>query len=447
MAANTAVIPIPEANVSARPPVTRWPRLPAMARTPPAKLGLLLAGLLCLTVIWGAAAAWTVAARASAENNIVGVSEPLALDAQQIYRSLSDADATEAAAFLSGGLEPVPLRDRYQADIANAALRLEAATAAAGSSRAGSVLATLTTELPVYAGLVETARADNRLGLPLGAAYLRQASALMRTTMLPAARELYAQENAQLAAANGQATAFPYLVMVVAVITGFVLVWSQLWLTRRTNRIFSPGLLLASVAGLATLIWLVISLSLAAAHTVTARDHGSTPVEALARADIAALQAHADESLTLIDRAGDDSFQQDFLTMQKELGPGLGTLLGTAATVAQGSPGGPAAAAAARSAPYWFAVHRQVRTLDDSGKYLPAVQLATGSSSRSSGVLFGRVDAALTRAIGADQAAFRAGAEAAQGDLADLEAGVIVLSLVMAAACVRGITRRLEEYR
>jgi hypothetical protein len=418
-----------------------------MARTPPAKLRLLLTGLICLTVAWGAVAAWTVAARASAENNIVGVSEPLALDAQQIYRSLSDADATEAAAFLSGGLEPVPLRERYQADIANAARRLETATAAAGNSRAGSVLATLTTELPVYAGLVETARADNRLGLPLGAAYLQQASALMRTTMLPAARDLYARENAQLAAANSQATAFPYLAAVVAVITGFALVWSQLWLTKRTNRIFSPGLLLASAAGLATLIWLVISLALAAATTVSARDQGSTPVEALARADIASLQAHADESLTLIDRAGDDSFQQDFLTVRKRLGPGAGTLLGTAAAVAQGSPGGPAAAAAVRSAPAWFAVHQQVRSLDDGGKYLPAVQLATGSSSRSSGVLFGRVDADLTRAIGADQAAFRSRAQAAQGNLTGLEAGVIVLSLLMAAGCVRGITRRLAEYR
>lgn len=449
MAAGTAVLPAPDASVSARtrPHVLRWPQRAFTGQTTPARLRLLLAGLLALTVVWGAVAAWTVATRTSATNNIVGVSEPLALDAQQIYRSLSDADATEAAAFLSGGLEPAALRRQYQADIAKAALRLETATASAGNSRAASLLATLAAGLPQYTGLVETARADNRLGLPLGAAYLRQASAFMRATLLPAARDLYAQENAQVAAANSQATAFPYVAVIVAAIAGFGLIWSQLWLTRRTNRIVSPGMVLASAAGLATLIWLVISLSLAAAHTVSARDEGSIPVEALARADIAALQAHADESLTLIDRSGDDSFQQDFVTVQRRLGPGLSTLLGTAAVLAHGSPGGSAAAAAARAAPDWFAAHRQVRSLDDSGKYLSAVQLAIGSNSPSSGALFGRVDVTLTTAISKDQGAFRAAAQAAQTDLAGLEAGVVVLSLLMAAGCARGITRRLAEYR
>jgi hypothetical protein len=448
MAADSAVTTIPDASVTASPAAQRRALRGATARTTPTKLRLLLVSLLALTIVWGAVAAWTVAARSTAADNIVGVSEPLALDAQQIYRSLSDADATEAAAFLSGGLEPVSLHERYQADIAKAALRLESATAAAGTSRAESVLATLAAELPVYTGLVETARADNRLGYPVGAAYLRQASALMRATLLPAAHDLYAQENAQLARANGQATAFPYLGVVVAVITGFGLIWSQLWLTRRTKRIVNPWLLLASGAGLATLIWLVVSLSLAGTQLDTARNHGSAPVEALARADIAALQAHADESLTLIDRGSDNGTNQaEFLVLQKQLGPGPGTLLTAAASVAQGSPGGLAATSAARSAATWFVVHRQVRSLDNNGHYSTAVRLAIGSSAGSSGALFGRVDDALTRAIGEDQAAFSSAAQAARGDLIGLEAGVIVLALLMAAGCAIGVTRRLAEYR
>lgn len=448
MAAGSAVTTIPDASVSASPAARRRALRGATARTTPTKLRLLLIGLLVLTIAWGAVAAWTVAARTSASNNIVGVSEPLALDAQQTYRSLSDADATEAAAFLSGGLEPIPLRERYQADIAKAALRLEIATAAAGNSRAGSLLAALTAGLPVYAGLVETARTDNRLGYPVGAAYLRQASELMRARLLPAARELYAQENTQLAEANDQATAFPYLAVVVAVITAFGLIWSQLWLTRRTKRILNPWLLLASGAALATLIWLIVSVSLAATSLDTARNHGSAPVDALARADIAALQAHADESLTLIDRGSDNgSNQAEFLVLQKQLGPGPGTLLTAATSVAQGSPGGPAATSAARSAATWFAVHRQVRSLDNNGHYSSAVRIAIASSPGSSGALFGRVDDALTRAIGEDQAAFRSAAQAASADLVGLEAGVITLALLMAAGCAIGVTRRLAEYR
>jgi hypothetical protein len=416
--------------------------------TSPAKLRLLLVSLLALFVLWATAATLTAAVHASAAANLVSVSEPLSVDAQQIYRSLSDADATEAAAFLTGGLEPLALRHRYQDDIARAALHLEAATSAAGNSAARSRFAALAAGLPVYTGLVETARADNRLGLPLGAAYLRQASEFMRATLLPAARHLYAQENAQLAAADRQATGFPYLALLLAVITGSGLVWGQRWLARHTNRLLNPGLLLASIAGLVTVVWLVSSLSISRAHLTSARDQGSAPVEALARADIAALQAHADEKLTLIDRGGPtDSFRQDFPTLQKRLGPGPGTLLTAAADSAKGSPGGRLAISAARTATVWFGVHKRVISLYDGGLYPAAVHLAIGSQSGDSGLLFGRLDTDLVRAIDADQAAFRAAALAGQSDLAGLETGVIVLSILMAAGSTWGIFRRLADYQ
>jgi hypothetical protein len=417
------------------------------AGSTPAKLRMVLAGLLAACLLWAGVAAWTVAGHASATGNVVTVSEPLSFDAQQIYRSLSDADATEAAAFLSGGLEPLALRARYQADIALAARHLEAATAAAGQSAAGSRLAILSAGLPVYAGLVETARADNRLGLPLGAAYLREASAYMRTRLLPAARGLYAQENAQLAAADQQATGLPYAALAVALIAAGLLIGSQRWLARQTRRLVNPGLLATSIAGIVALAWLLGALTVARTHLIAARDHGSAPVEALARADIAVLQAHADESLTLIDRSGDDSFQRDFLSLQKQLGPGRGTLLTAAAAAARGSPGGPSAAAALTGAPVWYAFHRQVRSLDNSGHYAAAVQVAIGRGQTGSGVWFVPFETALTSAIGADQASFRSAAQVGQDALTGLEAAMIVLSLVMAGGCVWGISRRLAEYR
>ncbi len=449
MAAGSAVAPVPV------PPAARlWPALrqvPGLVRagSTPAKLCMVLGGLLAVSLLWGAVAAWTVAGHASAAGNVVAVSEPLSFDAQQIYRALSDADATEAAAFLSGGLEPLALRARYQADIAQAARHLEAATAAAGQSSAGSRLATLSAGLPVYAGLVETARTDNRLGLPLGAAYLREASGFMRARLLPAARGLYAQENAQLAAADQRATGLPYAAVVVAVIAAGSLFGGQRWLARRTHRMVNPGLLAASIAGIVSLVWLLSAFAVARTHLIAARDHGSAPVEALARAEIAVLQAHADESLTLIDRGGDDSFQQDFLSLQRRLGPGQGTLLTAAAAAAQGSRGGPLAAAASTDAPYWFTAHRQVRSLDNSGHYSAAVRdaLRISTAPVDSAATFRHLDADLARAIAADQASFRSAAQLGRDALTALEAGVIVLSLVMAAGCVWGISRRLAEYR
>ncbi len=425
------------------------PRELLRAATTPGKLRLLLAGLVTLCLLWGALAAWVVSQRASGAADVVSTSEPVSLDGQQIYRALSDADATAATAFLSGGLEPIAARHRYQADIAQAASRLEAATAVAGHSAAASDLATLSAALPLYAGEVETARADNRLGLPLGAAYLREASSLMRGTLLPAARDVSERANAQLTADSGRATGLPLALVVLAstALVGLVLYRAQRWLSRRTHRLLNPGLLVASAAAALSLLWLIIALGVARADLLQAHDHGSAPVAALARADIAALQAHADESLTLIDAGGDDAFQADFTAVQHRLGPGPGTLLTGAVTAARGGPGAGSAMAAASAATAWYAAHRTVRSLDDNGKHTQAVQQVTRSGPGHSGTLFARLDSSLTGAIAADQAVFRSHAVAGRDAFTGLEAGVIVLSLVMAAASARGLSQRLAEYR
>jgi hypothetical protein len=414
--------------------------------TTPERLRLLLAVTVAVSLLWGAIAAWTVSQRASAASDLVSVSEPLSFDAQQIYQSLSDADATEAAAFLAG-TEPPAARDHYLADIARAAAYLTAATAGTGNQGVGSQVTALSTGIPAYTGLVETARADNRLGIPAGAAYLREASALMRTRLLPAADGLYLQENARLASASGQATSLPILAIIVAIAAACVLFAVQRWLARRTHRYLNHGLVLASAAGVISLVWLVVGLGVARANLADARDHGSAPVQALAEADIAALRAHADESLTLINRSGDDASQADFTRASSQLGPGPGTLLTGAASAAQGSAGARPAAQAAAAAPAWYATHKRVRSLDDGGSYTQAVQLAIGSGSSSSGGKFAQVEAGLTAAIAADRVTFGSAARSGEDAITGMEAGMIVLSLVMAAGCAWGLSRRLAEYR
>jgi hypothetical protein len=436
----------------AGPAVTRWGTAARLlgrltgGSTTPAKLRLLLGGVVAACLLWGAAAAWTAAQRASGADNVVGASESLSFDAQQIYQSLTDADATEGAAFLAG-TEPLAARSRYLADIARAESYLEAATAAAGNQGLRSQLTVLSTEVPVYTGLVETARSDNLHGLPVGAAFLGEASHLMQTRLLPAADSLYAQENARLAGADRQATGLPVLVVIVAIAVGYVLLRVQRWLARRTHRVLNSGLVAASAAGLLSLIWLLTGLTIARVQLLDARDHGSAPVEALAQADIAALRAQADESLTLINRGGDDANQADFLRAERQLGPGPGTLLTQAAAAARGSPGAGPAGAAASAAPAWFAAHRQVRALDDRGNYNAAVQLAIGSGPTSSGARFRRIQTELTAAIAADQAVFGSAAPRGQSALTGLEAGMIAAGLLMAAGCGWGLAPRLAEYR
>ena len=430
--------------------------------TTPGKLRLLLITLVILSLAWGVIAALIADQHASAAANVVAVSEPLSLDAEQIYQSLSDADATAANAFLAGGLEPAAARQRYNADITQAAIRIQSASALVGSSAArtqlpgnlknqasavgsatGNDLATLSAGLPVYTGEVETARADNRLGLPLGAAYLREASALLRGTLLVAASDIYTRESGLLTSASAQATGLPLIVfaIVFGLGIGYVLFRSWRWLTRHTHRVINYGLLVAAVASAVSLVWLAGAFAVGRTELLRAQQHGSVPAEAFARADVAALQAHADESLTLIDNSGDDAYQQDFISQQKLLGPGPGTLL-AAAQAPAGS--GLSVAAVQADAQAWYRAHAALRALDDGGNHVAAVQSAlTGDAAAK----FALLSTDLSNGINAGQAAFASSAHSGRDAFTGLAIGMIVASLAMAAGCAWGLSRRLAEYR
>ena len=456
----TTSVDVSSGPVTTAPAVHRaWWRSRLEGATTPARLRLLLALLILLSLAWGVLAALTADQHASAAADVVAVSEPLSLDAEQIYTSLSDADATAASAFLAGGLEPAAARQRYQADIAEAAIRIEAASALVGSSAArtelpghlanqasaaasaiGDDLAMLSGQLPVYTDEVGTARADNRLGLPLGAAYLREASARLRGTLLPAASDIYTRESALLTSASAQATGLPLIVITVlaGLGLGYVLYRSSRWLSRHTHRMINYGLLLAALAGLISLVWLVASFVAGRGDLLHAQQQGSGPVQAFARAEVAALQAHADESLTLIDNGGDDTYQKDYLTQQKLLGPGPGTLL--AAVQAAGGPGSDVAAQARA----WYQAHAALRAKDDGGSHAAAVQSALNGDAAAS---FARLSATLSQGINDHQAVFAASARSGRDAFTGLAVGMIVASLVMVAGCISGLSRRLAEYR
>ena len=456
----TTTVGVSPGPVTPAPAVRRaWWRPRLDGATTPARLRLLLALLILLSLAWGVLAALTADQHASAAADVVAVSEPLSLDAEQIYTSLSDADATAANAFLAGGLEPAKARQRYQADITQAAIRIEAASALVGSSAArtqlpgqvakqasaagtavGDDLAILSGQLPAYTDEVGTARADNRLGLPLGAAYLREASGLLRGTLLPAASDIYTRESALLTSASAQASGLPLIVVtaVAGLGLGYVLFRSSRWLSRHTHRVVNYGLLLVALAGLVSLVWLVAAFVVGRGDLLHAQQQGSAPAQAFARAEVAALQAHADESLTLIDNGGEDSYQTDYVAQQKLLGPGPGTLL--AAVQAAGSPG-PDVATQARA---WYQAHAALRAKDDAGNHSAAVQSALSGDAATS---FARLSATLSNGINDHQAVFAASARSGRDAFTGLAVGMIVASLVMVGGCAWGLSRRLAEYR
>jgi hypothetical protein len=436
---------------SAAPGAAGGARRRLVPATAPGKLQLFLAVLVVLSAAWGGVGAWTVSQHASAAADIVSASEPLSLDAQQMYQSLADADVTVTTAFLSGPDEALSARDRYQADIAQAAADLTALKeAAGGNQQLQASLAAISAGLPVYTGYVAQAQADYSLGFALtGGSFMQVASEEMHLTLLPAARSSYLQENARLSAASARATGLPWVVVVVglAVITVFVLIWAQSWLRRRTHRIVNYGLLGASAVLAVGMLWLIIAFVIARGDLHRGVGHGAAPAETLAQASIAVQQARGDELLNLISRSGDTSFEQNFDVVRSQLGPGPGTLLTSAAASSQGGPGALPAAAAARDAQAWYVSNEQVYRLDVAANYAAETQLVIGTGPGSSAAGFRTLEADLGRAIAADQVIFASSANAGAGAFSGLEAGVIAASVLMAAGCAWGLSRRLAEYR
>jgi hypothetical protein len=440
-------------RASVRAALRRWRPWRLAAATTPTQLSALMIFLLLASLAWGAAGAWAVNQHASAARDVVSTSEPLSLSAQQMYRSLSDADVTAATAFLNGRYWSLPARQRYDADLAQAGsdlTRLTAAATTAGNPQLLTSLNAVSTGGYVYTGYVRQAQTWYTLGYLLtGGSFMQDATETMHLTLLPAARAIYAQENAGLTTASAQATGLPWIVavLVFALAIGVVLFWAQRWLWHHTHRRVNYGLLGASLVLAVGVLWLVVSFAVARSDLRQGTGHGSTPAEALAQAAIDAQQIRGDELINLISRSGPSTFIADFNSVRRQLGPGPGTLLTSAAATSSGGAGAQWVAAASRDVQAWYGVNDQAYALDKNAQYANETGLVTGPGAGNSTAGFDRVETDLSRAIAADQVIFQGSATSGENAFTGLEAGIIAAAVLMALGCALGLNIRLAEYR
>ncbi|MFE4454123.1 hypothetical protein [Streptomyces sp. NPDC056796] len=425
-------------------------RLRAAATTEPGRLRIIGAVLAALVVAFGAVTALEVSGRASSADDVVNHSQPLSADAANIYRSLADADTMAASGFLAGAQEPADVLARYDADIEEASrLLVDAAASTDASTPSHEEITTLSELLPVYTGLIERARANNRQGLPLGGAYLRYANQKMSGELLPAAERLYAAETGRLAHDSADARQLPYLSLGAGVVALAALVWMQRRTYRRTNRVFNHGLLVATAAASVVLLWLAVGHTVARAELRGAMVHGQESLDVLNKARINSLKARANENLTLVARGAvltpdgtRDQYETDYGTDMKA----LVAQLRSAGGLADDARGSEPVADAVRSVSEWQDRHRKARTTDDGGDYESALRQVIGAED-STGESFEKVDAALERALAQEQDEFDEAAAGGRGALGGLPAGAAGLAVLGAAATVLGVNRRLSEYR
>jgi len=414
------------------------------ARTTPGRLTVIVIGLIVLALVTGVVATVTLQSRKNTINDLIDHREPLAAASQEVYRSLSDADATAASAFLAIGVEPPSLRQRYDTDIARAGVALaKAASDSAGVAEAAAQVEILSRQLPVYTGLVETARANKRQGFPVGSSYLREASDLMRSTILPAAEDLYRIDTDRLAEEQDDASGVPWVVAVLVLALLAALIATQVYLTRRTNRVLNVGLVIATAATALALLWGAVAVTVQSVLVDSGNDDGSHQVDVLVRARIAALQARANETLTLVARGDGGTYEQDW----NELTPQVTGLLNEARGFATGDVAREVQGAA-DSAERWLVIHQDIHAKDVEGDYAEAVKLAVDSSvPGGAATTFANLDDALVAAIEHGRQAFLDDTRAGDRALTLLAPGFAVLAVVAAGGATMGIRDRLREYR
>ncbi|HEU5469709.1 MAG TPA: hypothetical protein VFV67_03580 [Actinophytocola sp.] len=428
-------------------PVSAVRQVTRSAGTTPGRLSVIAVGLVLLAVLTGLVGAITLQNKQTTIDNLIEHREPLAAAAQQLYRSLSDADATAASAFLSGGVEPDALRQRYEIDIAQAGAALSKASSdVGGDPEAEAQVRVLNQQLPVYTALVETARTNNRQGFPAGAAYLREASGLMRMTILPAAQDLYLIDFQRLGSEQADARSFPWVLTALVVVLLAALIGTQMYLTRKTNRLINIGLLVATVAVVLGLAWSTVALLVESAGVADGQRNGSEQVETLVRARIVTLKLRADETLTLVARGDGPEHEEDFKKLREQVS-GPNSLLRQAKNLSTSGPMAAEIQAAIDNTDAYLKAHDRIREQDDAGQYEAAVKIATGAEPDSAATAFAELDGNLLEALRLGRQEFVDQTDGARRALAGLAPGIVVLTLIAAAGITVGIAARLREYR
>jgi predicted hotdog family 3-hydroxylacyl-ACP dehydratase len=353
--------------------------------------------------------------------------EPLLVQALNLYTALSDANATVATGLLAGGLEPPAKRARYLHDLRTATRALTALAREAGSSAAASAaLGTVANQLPVYSGLVETARANNRQGFPIGAAYLRQAAGLLTSTVLPAAEHLDATEAERLNDDYRTGTSSASLIALVAasVLAIALLLLAQLMLTRMSRRILNVPMALATVALVAVSAWAVIGVITEQDALAAAQRDGSDSVELLSAAGVLLSRAQGDLSLALVNRGTDVTDGQDLATVERVLAKSvLARRLGV-------------------DFPVYQSLSNQVGDLEGNGQFGQAIALEPAASKLSD-----TISNHVATEIAAAHASFTRSTADAGSALSALGLAIPLLTAVSAALALLGLRLRINEYR
>ncbi len=416
-----------QAPLAATAPLTK-----GGGRSTPTRMRFWQGLLAAVLLIWGL----VISLQAGTRSGAIGSardSAKLVSAAQQFRAELGRADAAAINGFLAGGVEQPEQRDQYLEAIDVAASTLQEASRYADSEEARAAVGELQRLLPRYTGLIETARANNRQNLPVGAAYLRTASDLVRadiSTQTQALRD--AGDSSFRSKSDSLVGGIGMVPLVASVIALAALAVVTRRLAKQTNRTLNPGLVaaLALVLGGSTLIGNVTRSSANSAKS--AFESGYDELAALADLRADAYDQKAQTTFALVDRGAQQEINARADTEAQNVDARIDASLR-------------ADQLRATWAPYLDAV-RQVR---NASTYDEARDLVTASASAATGLnaAFAPFDAEVSELVTNSQSILDERLDEARSPINLVRLLGLALGIAAAAASAWGIQRRINEYR
>lgn len=360
-----------------------------------------------------------------------GTSARQLVDLQEVRTAAVEADSIAASSFLLRGGEQAVQRARYEDRLA-AATRALAVVAQRAPTADVEALAAANTSLASFAGLIEQSRANNRQGFPVGAAYQRQASALVRSDLLPALDAVDLASRERLNSSLGDSTRNAVIAVVALLVALVVLVVASFLLFRRTRRLINVPIAIGGALVVAALAWSMFTLLPTGATVEDTVDSDLSGADALARARAGAFDARSAESLTLINRGNGAANQQDWELADEKVRRAL-----------DGACDGGRGACLDNEWQAYRSVHEEVRAADDGGDYDGAVLLALNDAQSR----FDEFTEPAEQAQRTRDEQVAAGFADARAPLGLLRWVVLVAGLGAAVTALVGFGQRLREYR
>ena len=403
------------------------PSRTAFGTSTPARIRLISTGTAVLAVLL-AVFGWISISSRDQSLDRTGDAAARLISVQEIRSAVIEADSIATTSFLVGGLESADQRARYEERLATASSSL----ALLSNGLSGESLDQLTSAsstLEVFSGLVEQARANNRQGFPVGAAYQRQASALVRDQLLVSLDAIEQQSRADVNAEIERAHQIGWVLPVTGVIVIGAMAAGSLWLFRRTRRLINVPV---GIAAVITIVVVGVSL-VSMGDAVSTADGVVTgdllQADRLSQARVAAFEARSDEALTLINRGNGQANEAAYLQAAA-----------TAYAILDARDGRQDLAAGFSA---YDDIHNSIRRQDNDGDWDGAVETLIGESAESFATFSADIeDVVQSRASAAESALDDAGSGLGTSRLT-----LIIAALIAAGLVTIGYGQRLKEYR